>query len=128
MRYSITGLRMRETVLTLNVLEGNPTVNVFDYDGVNVTKNKKGNGLIHIPIPPKAINKDTFSQNFRYGFGLNNIFSTIHVSVKDEHINTFYTIEYTSGERGLVLQDGLFSTVAVEANHNITFFYHNSVL
>ena len=101
---------------------------MFDYDGFNATKTKKDNGLIHIPIPPKAINNISIMSNLAHGFGLNSIFSSIHVSVIDEKMNTFYTIEYTSGDRGLMLQDGLLSTVVVEANHNITFYYHNSVL
>lgn len=81
-----------ETVLTMNVLEGNPTVRVYDFDGVNITRTKKPNGLIHIPIPPKSINKTISPINMAYGFGLNSIFSSVHVSVNDNQTNTFYTI------------------------------------
>ena len=79
MRYSITGIRLKETVLTVNVLEGNPTVRVFDYDGINYTKTKKEGGLIHIPVPPKKVDNSTIFRSITYSYGLNSYFSTLHV-------------------------------------------------
>lgn len=108
-------------------MEGNPTVRVYDFDGVNITRTKKSNGLIHIPIPPKTSNTSLLN-SVAFGFGLNSVFSTLHVNLIDDKMNSFYTIQYTSGDRGLVMQDGLLSTVVIEPNHNITLFFHNSVL
>ena len=75
-KYSITTMQKEETVISIEVSEGDPVVKVSDYGTLNITKTKdpKTNN-IHITIPPADnIEKSTamtpiggiFYDSFRY--------------------------------------------------------------
>lgn len=56
-RYKISVVKETETIITVTVFEGNPTVVVSnEYEGIKITGKKKGN-LIQIHVPSSAFKK-----------------------------------------------------------------------
>lgn len=68
-RYLITSLRSQETVITVNVMEGDPTVKVWR-PGSPIISKKKKDRIIHISIPPHT-EKQTNTGNFYDPLSLN---------------------------------------------------------
>jgi|JI6StandDraft_1071083.scaffolds.fasta_scaffold04892_7 hypothetical protein len=131
-KYTMTSHKQQETVITINVLEGNPTVKAWtNYQQKPFVKTKKDSSIIHIAIPPHKDRNETsppanmFMNRFD-SFGLNSILETIHLEISDNDTNAYYTVSYTSGQRGLELEDGLITSTLIESNRSVTFFYDNS--
>lgn len=106
-----------ETIISIEVSEGDPVVSVTDYQKLSITKEKdpKTNN-IHIVIPPieeKKSDSDfgmtTLGGIFYDAFKYSNTFRYLVVSVKSKNSQApaAYTITYSSGERETYLEDGL---------------------
>lgn len=83
-RYTITTVRSQETVITVNVLEGDPTVKVWRTGTSQISKKKKG-GLVHISLPPHTQKpQNGFLGNLYDSWSLNSQIESIHLLIDDQ--------------------------------------------
>lgn len=134
-RYKISVVKETETIITVTVFEGNPTVVVKnDYEGIKITGKKKGN-LIQVHVPSSVFKKaltnttdnapKTPSAIFS-NTALSIVFSELIIEITDTEFNCPYSISYTIGERNLFIQDGTLTSGTLRPNEDIMYAYHNS--
>lgn len=103
-RYKINVVKEIETIITVTVFEGNPTVVVKnDYEGIKVTGKKKGN-LIQIHVPSSAFKKALTNSgeppaSIISNTALSIVFSELIIEITDTEYNCPYSISYTLGQR-----------------------------
>lgn len=129
-RYKVSVTKETETIITVTVFEGNPTVVVKnDLEGIKITGKKKGN-LVQIHVPSSAFKKalDNPSQPSVVisNTALSIVFSELIIEVTDNDFNCAYSISYTLGQRNLYIQDGILTSGTLRPNEEITYSYHNS--
>lgn len=62
----ITALRDEETIINIQITEGNVEVFITDFNKINITKtNDKDKGLIHIVIPTQSHKQQSFDTNLK---------------------------------------------------------------
>lgn len=122
-RYKISVVKEVETIITVTVFEGNPTVVVKnDYEGIKITGKKKGN-LIQVHVPSSAFKKaltnstaPTTPSAIFSNTALSIVFSELIIEVTDNDYNCPYSISYTLGQRNLFIQDGTLTSGTLRPN------------
>lgn len=101
-KYRLTTIKNEEIILNIQITHGDISVNILDFNGVNLTKtNVKGSSNIHITIPPKEAQKQERKMGTTFlGFYDYSTFNSLHMTIKsqNESANALYTITYSSGE------------------------------
>ena len=135
-RYKINVVKEQETIVTITVFEGNPSVSIKNVDeGIDVKGTKKGN-LIQLHIPSsafkKALTNNTNSTKptsptvLFSNMALSSVFSELIVEVTDSAYNCSYSVSYTLGDRSLYIQDGILTSGVLRPSESIEYSYHNS--
>lgn len=101
-------LRNEETIINIQITEGDVEAHITDFNNVNITKtNDKDKNLIHIVIPAQNQKQSAFDDKnlqilgaaWMTSFGLSNTFSYLHLTIKAKNGKgaTAYTLTYSSG-------------------------------
>lgn len=102
-RYLITAVRSEETIINLNILEGEVEVRVIDFQKINITRTSdKDHKIVHILVASKDHAQtqvkelgDAMMSPFTYS----GTFNYLHLSIrsKDPKAASYFTIFYSSG-------------------------------